>query len=164
MLVIAIALTAWWLWRKGRPTRWLLTVAAAGGAFWFLTALNANVLLLRTPTASRYQYPGAVFVLLIAAELLRGIRVGTRALVPAAAFSEARLVASDEVDRTAADRQLAAAEESSCSRSQRGPGKALQPQARAKWGTDRRPMRRPPSGRGATPCKRKGCQRPAANN
>ena len=110
MLVIAIALTAWWLWRKGRPTRWLLTVAAAGGAFWFLTALNANVLLLRTPTASRYQYPGAVFVLLIAAELLRGIRVGTRALVPAAAFIEARLVASDEVDRTAADRQLAGAE------------------------------------------------------
>ena len=91
LLVIAIALTAWWLWRKGRPTRSLWTVAAAGGAFWLLTAVNANVLF-RTPTTGRYQYPGAVFVLLIAAELLRGIRVDRRALVPAAAVTLAAAV------------------------------------------------------------------------
>lgn len=181
ILLIAIALTAWRLRRTGRPTRWLWTVAAAGGAFWFLSALNASAFLARTPTAGRYQYPGAVFVVLIAAELLRWVRVDRRTLVPAAAvtiaaaisgiiflhdgydqrrvmsdnlrarlaavdigrghespsaiivfhlfvprpvggylaavdefgspaFSEARLVASDEVDRMAADRQLAQAE------------------------------------------------------
>jgi hypothetical protein len=180
LLVIAIVLVGWRLWRGGRPTRWFWTVLAAGGAFWFLTALNA-VPLLRTPTTGRYQYPGAVFVLLIAAELLRGIRVDKRTLIPAAgvtiaaavsgiiflhdayefrrgtsdnlrarltavevgrgheapgtillfhlfvrstvggyfsavddfgspAFSQARLAASDEEDRQAADQQLATAE------------------------------------------------------
>jgi hypothetical protein len=180
LLVIAIGVVVWRLWRGSRPNRWLWTVLAAGGAFWFLTALNA-ALLLRTSTSVRYQYPGAVFVLLIAAELLRGTRIDKRALIPAAAvtiaaaasgivflhdaaefrreasdglraklgaveigrghenpntlilfqlyvpgsvgrylsavdefgspaFSEARLVASDEADRAAADKQLVAME------------------------------------------------------
>ena len=74
LLVIAIALAIWRLRRVGWPSRWLWAVLAAGGAFWFLTALNA-IPLLRTPTTGRYQYPGAIFVLLIAAELLRGVRV-----------------------------------------------------------------------------------------
>ena len=91
MLVIAIGLVAWRLWRGGRPKRWFWTVLAAGGSFWFLTALNASPLL-RTSTSGRYQYPGAVFVLLIAAELLRGIRVDKRALIPAAAVTLAAAV------------------------------------------------------------------------
>ena len=91
LLVIAIGLAAWRLWLTGWPTRRLWTVLAAGGAFWFLTAANANALL-RTSTTGRYQYPGAIFVLLITAELLRGIRIGKRTLLPAAAIAVAAAV------------------------------------------------------------------------
>ena len=38
----------------------------------------------REPTASRYQYVGVIFLLLVVAELLRGFRVGPRSLVAAA--------------------------------------------------------------------------------
>jgi hypothetical protein len=82
LLVGAIALVIWRLWRTGRPSRGLWTVLATGGAFWFLTALNAYPVF-RSPTSGRYQYPGAVFVLLIAAELLRGVRLGRRTLIAA---------------------------------------------------------------------------------
>jgi hypothetical protein len=82
LLVIAIGLALWRLRRVGWKSRRLWAVLAAGGAFWFLTALNA-VPFLRAPTASRYQYGGAIFVLLIAAELLRGARADKR-LVTAA--------------------------------------------------------------------------------
>ena len=86
LLVIAIALAIWRLRRVGWPSRWLWAVLAAGGAFWFLTALNA-IPLLRTPTTGRYQYPGAIFVLLIAAELLRGVRIDKRLLAAATAVT-----------------------------------------------------------------------------
>lgn len=86
LLVIAIGLVAWRVWRSGRPTRWLWAVLAAGLAFWFLTALNA-IPELRTSTSGRYQYPGAIFVLLIAAELLRGVRLSRRVLVAATALT-----------------------------------------------------------------------------
>jgi hypothetical protein len=91
LLLIAIGLAIWRLWRVGRPSRWLWAAVAAGGTFWFLTALNA-IPLLRTPTSSRYQYPGAVFVLLIAAELLRGVRLGRRVLVAATAVTVAAAI------------------------------------------------------------------------
>jgi hypothetical protein len=86
LLVIAIALAIWRLRRVGRPSRWLWAVLTAGGAFWFLTALNA-IPLSRTPTSGRYQYPGAIFVLLIAAELLRGVRLDKRVLAAATAVT-----------------------------------------------------------------------------
>jgi hypothetical protein len=92
LVVIAIGL-GWGLWRKRVPTRWLWAVLAAGGSFWFLTALNASVF--RTPTTGRYQYPGAVFVLLIAAEVLRGFRfwfLDKRVLVAATAVTVAAAV------------------------------------------------------------------------
>ena len=41
-------------------------------AFWFLAAVNAA--LFRPPTSPRYTYIGAVFVLMVVAELLRGTR------------------------------------------------------------------------------------------
>jgi hypothetical protein len=91
LLVIGVGLAVWRVWQSGGPTHRLWTVLAAGGSFWFLTAINAN-LLLRTSTTGRYQYPGAVFVLLIAAELLRGIRVDRRTLIPAAAVTAAAAV------------------------------------------------------------------------
>jgi hypothetical protein len=85
------ALALWRIWRLGGISRGLLTALTAGGAFWFLGAFNAY-LDLRAPTNGRYQYPGAVFVLLIAAELLRGVRVDKRVLAGAAAVTAAAVV------------------------------------------------------------------------
>jgi hypothetical protein len=42
-------------------------------AFWILAGLNRNEA--RAPTSSRYQYPSAVFLLLIAGQALKGIRI-----------------------------------------------------------------------------------------
>jgi len=91
LLVMALAVAAWRLWRFGWPSRRLWVVLAAGGTFWFLTALNANPLL-RTPTTGRYQYPGAIFVLLIAAEFLHGIRPRKRVLIATTAVCFAAAV------------------------------------------------------------------------
>jgi hypothetical protein len=91
LLVVAAIGLVWWLWRRRGPSRWLWAVLAAGGSFWFLTALNA-VDFLRTPTSGRYQYPGAVFVLLIAAEVLREIRLDRRILLTATAVTVAAAV------------------------------------------------------------------------
>jgi hypothetical protein len=88
LLVITLAITIRWLWRGGRPSRWLWAALAAGATFWFLTALNA-IPVLRQPTASRYQYPGAIFLLLIVSELLRGAQAGKRLLIAATAVTVA---------------------------------------------------------------------------
>jgi hypothetical protein len=86
LFVIALALAIWRLWRVGWRSRWLWVAVAAGATFWFISAL-AVVPMQRGPTASRYQYPGAIFVLLIAAELLRGARAGRRLLAVATAIT-----------------------------------------------------------------------------
>jgi hypothetical protein len=91
LLVIAIGLAIWRLRRVGGPSRWLWAALAAGGTFWFLTALNA-IQSVRTPTSGRYQYPGAIFVLLIAAELLRGVRLDKRVLAAGTAVTVAAAV------------------------------------------------------------------------
>ena len=78
LLVVGIGLAVWRFWRRGEVPRSLWVVLAIGGSFWFLTAFNDD--LLREPTSIRYQYPGAVFLLLIAAEVLRGVRISARAL------------------------------------------------------------------------------------
>ena len=91
LFVIAIAGAIWRHSRIGRPSRWLWAVLAAGGAFWFLTALNA-IPVLRAPTSGRYQYPGAIFVLLIAAEFLRSVRANTKFLIAASVVTLAAAV------------------------------------------------------------------------
>lgn len=91
LLIITIGLAIWRVRRLGGPSRWLWAVLAAGGAFWFLTAVNA-IPGLRTPASSRYQYPGAIFVLLIAAELLHGVRIERRGLTVAAAVTVAAVI------------------------------------------------------------------------
>lgn len=73
LLVVAVGLAGWRIYRLGRVPRWLWVVAAIGFSFWVLAALNEKPG--RTAVASRYQYVSAVFILLIAAELLRGIRI-----------------------------------------------------------------------------------------
>jgi hypothetical protein len=70
------------------PRLWPLLAAAA--TFWLLAAFN--FIPGREAWSSRYLYAGAVFVLLIAAELLRGVRLGRPALVAAGAVAAAAAV------------------------------------------------------------------------
>jgi hypothetical protein len=88
LCVILIVLAAWRIRRVGGISRGLWTVLALGGAFWFSAAVNA-ITLFREPTSNRYQLPSAVFVLLIAAELLRGFRPNRIVLGAAAAVTAA---------------------------------------------------------------------------
>jgi hypothetical protein len=78
LLVGLVVLAAVRLSKLGRFPSTLWVPLAIGISFWFLTAANTGAG--RLPTASRYQYVGAVFVLMIAAELVRGWRPGWRAL------------------------------------------------------------------------------------
>ena len=86
LLVIGIGLAVWRFWGPGEVPRPVWVVLAIGGSFWFLTAFN-EVPGFREPTSPRYQYPGAVFLLLIAAEVLRGVRINTRALALGSALT-----------------------------------------------------------------------------
>jgi hypothetical protein len=84
LLVALVALAAVAALRSRFPVRtWLLVAVAVGVSFWLLT--GANAALGRPPFASRYQYVGAVFVLMIAAEFIArwrpGWRPGWRALI-----------------------------------------------------------------------------------
>ncbi len=63
----------------------LWPVVAVAATNWFLTAFNAFPG--REPTASRYQYAGAIFVLLILANLLKGVRLSGRAVWVGAALT-----------------------------------------------------------------------------
>ena len=73
LLLVALALGAWRLHRIGRVPRELWIALALLATFWVLAGLNFKHG--REPTASRYQLPGVIFVLMIAAELLRGVRL-----------------------------------------------------------------------------------------
>ena len=86
LLVAGIILAVWRFRRLGGIPRTLWIPLAIGGSFWFLTAFNAFPGL-REPETGRYQYPGAVFLLLIAAEVLRGARVSRRGLAIASAVT-----------------------------------------------------------------------------
>jgi hypothetical protein len=80
LLVAGIIVAIWRVRQLGRISRGLWTALTLGGSFWFLAAATAY-LTYRLPTNGRYQFPGAVFVLVIAAELLRGIRPSRRTLL-----------------------------------------------------------------------------------
>jgi len=74
-LVVAAALR---MARGFRPSPRLWPVVAAAAVYWFLAAFN--YIPGREAYASRYMYAGSVFMLLLAAELLRGVRFGRAAL------------------------------------------------------------------------------------
>ncbi len=79
LLVGVVALVAFGQWRKPGFSRGFWTVAIAAVSYWLLAALN--FVPGREASASRYVYAGAVFVLLMAAELLRGWRFSRKALI-----------------------------------------------------------------------------------
>lgn len=79
LLAAAIVLAGWRLWRLGKVPRGLLVVGALALSFWLLAGINEMPG--REATASRYVYIGVIFVLMFAAELLRGVRLGRWALV-----------------------------------------------------------------------------------
>jgi hypothetical protein len=73
LLVLAVVIAAWRLQRLGRiPGQLLVTLAVLLG-FWALTGLNTSVF--GPPTAGRYQYIGVVGLVLVVAELARGVRI-----------------------------------------------------------------------------------------
>ena len=79
-LLVALVFVAALRLRTLRSTpRGLWVAIAIAVSFWFLIAFDAS--LGRPPTASRYQYLGAVFIFMTAAELARGVRPGRRALI-----------------------------------------------------------------------------------
>jgi hypothetical protein len=86
LLVAAIVGATFWLLRPRTTVRAsILIPLAVGLVFWLLTAANYQPG--RPPTASRYQYVGAVFVLLIAGELAAGWRPAWRAILAGLAVS-----------------------------------------------------------------------------
>lgn len=98
LLVGLVALAAIAALRSRFPVRsWLLVALAVGVSFWFLT--GANAALGRPPFASRYQYVGAVFVLMVAAEFIAAWRPGWRPdwRAALAAFAVAGLVTISNV-------------------------------------------------------------------
>lgn len=82
LVCLGLALLAVRTIRARGISRHLAVALAIGVSFWVLAAFNYD--LTREATSSRYQYPSAMFVLLIAAELVRGIRIPRLVAVPAA--------------------------------------------------------------------------------
>jgi hypothetical protein len=81
-LAIALGgLALWRVYRLDRIPRSFWVVLAIGLSFWILGGFDVKPG--RVAWASRYQLPGAVFVLLVATELLRGVPLGRRLLAPA---------------------------------------------------------------------------------
>jgi len=81
LAVLLGGLALWRAYRIERIPRSFWVVLAIGLAFWILGGFAVKEG--RVPWASRYQLPGATFVLLVAAELLRGVKLGRRLLLPA---------------------------------------------------------------------------------
>lgn len=81
LLVAALALVGFGLWRRPGISRGFWPVAAAGFSYWFLAAFN--YIPGREAASTRYVYAGAIFILLMAAELLRGVRWNRNALLVA---------------------------------------------------------------------------------
>jgi hypothetical protein len=92
LLVLALVFAGWRLYRLGSPPARLLAVLAALLGLWSLLALNYNVF--AEPTVGRYQYLGVVLLVLVAAELLRGVPIGRFATAAVLAVAVAAAVAN----------------------------------------------------------------------
>lgn len=84
------AAVAFRIWRDQGLSRTMAIALVLALGFWILAGLNRSEE--RFPTSSRYQYPSALFLLLIAGEVLRGIRIPRPALALAAVVVAAAAV------------------------------------------------------------------------
>lgn len=82
ILIAAIVLVGLRIYRERRISKGLAVALVLGLGFWILAGFSQDAE--RFPTSSRYQYPSAVFLLLIAAEALRGLRIPRPAVAVAA--------------------------------------------------------------------------------
>jgi hypothetical protein len=89
LLVAMIIGLAYRQMRKPTVSPGLWPAAAALASYWFLAAFNEFPG--REPTASRYQYAGAVLLFMVLANLLPGVRVGRRLLLLGAVATAAAL-------------------------------------------------------------------------
>jgi hypothetical protein len=78
LAVLLGGLALWRCYRIERIPSSFWVVLAIGLSFWILGGFDVKPG--RVPWASRYQLPGGVFVLLVATDLLRGVRLGPRLL------------------------------------------------------------------------------------
>jgi hypothetical protein len=92
LAVLFGALAIWRVYTLERIPRSFWVVLTIGLSFWILGGLDLKPG--RVPWASRYQLLGVVFVLLVAAELLRGVRLERR-LLPVVLAAVAAAVASN---------------------------------------------------------------------
>jgi hypothetical protein len=100
LAVAAVALVLWRLWRvEAVPTR-VLTLLAVLAAFWSLTAIQRAGI--GPAESSRYVYVGAVFVVALAVELVRGVAVSRRAWLVVGAAAAGIAVANVGDMRTGA--------------------------------------------------------------
>jgi hypothetical protein len=76
-----MVLALWRLWKMPRVPRSLWVVLGIAFAYWFLGGFDVKSG--RVASASRYQYTGGAFVLMIAAGLLSGVRFQRRLWIPA---------------------------------------------------------------------------------
>ncbi|HMT05374.1 MAG: hypothetical protein KDB48_02055 [Solirubrobacterales bacterium] len=80
--LIALGAAGWRIHKLRRVPRDVWITLAAAAAFFVLSGLNTSNF--RLPTSSRYQLPGALFILLIAGNLLRGVKIPRNALIVSA--------------------------------------------------------------------------------
>jgi hypothetical protein len=85
LLVGLVAVAALWLRRRGKVSPWLPVAVTLALSFWFIAGANTG--LGRLPTASRYQFVGAVFLVMVAAECAAGIRLRWQGLAAVAAIA-----------------------------------------------------------------------------
>lgn len=81
LAAILLLLALWRIWKMPRVPRSLWVVIAVAFVYWFLGGFDVKPG--RVASASRYQYVGGAFVLMIAAGLLSGLRLQRRLLIPA---------------------------------------------------------------------------------
>jgi hypothetical protein len=78
ILIGLIGVAAFAKWRRPGVPKTFWPVAVAAVSYWLLAAFNFTPG--REASSSRYIYAGAVFILMLATELMRGTRVSRRAL------------------------------------------------------------------------------------
>jgi hypothetical protein len=78
LAALALVLAGIRVYQLGRVPRWLWVVGALAISYWALAGFNLSPG--RDATASRYQYISAIFILMVAGELVRGMRVSRVAI------------------------------------------------------------------------------------